>query len=342
LSGINAVATGASPSAIAITPSVNALFVSNTAASFVTSYQIDSTGSLTVGSNTKTGQNPIGLAVDPAGKFLFVANQGTFSDPKSGSISVFSISGTTLKPVTGSPFLTEGPTDTSGTGPVSVAVPPSGNYLYVANQFNNTVSAFSFDGTSGALTAVPGSPYPSCVSASSNCTAPSGLGISPNGAFLLVTNSGSNNVSSFAICVVVSATCSKPDGTMTAVTGSPFPAGIGPVAVAFDSGFNFVYVADQQSNQVSQYSFSPGTGVLTSLSPPSLSTGSTPVSLAVRSGASGSDVGNPTLNTLDFVYVANIGGTSLSVFGLDTTNGLLGTPTTFATTGGQPSAVAVK
>jgi 6-phosphogluconolactonase (cycloisomerase 2 family) len=129
---------------------------------------------------------------------------------------------------------------------------------------------------------------------------------------------------------------------MTAVTGSPFPAGIGPVAVAFDSGFNFVYVADQQSNQVSQYSFSPGTGVLTSLSPPSLSTGSTPVSLAVRSGASGSDVGNPTLNTLDFVYVANIGGTSLSVFGLDTTNGLLGTPTTFATTGGQPSAVAVK
>ncbi len=342
LTGINEVATGTNPSAIAITPSVNALFVSNTAANFVTSYQIGSDGTLTVGSNTKTGQNPTGLAVDPTGKFLFVANQGTFTDPKSGSISVFSINGTALAPVSGSPFLTELPTDLTGTGPVSVAVPPAGNYLYVANQFTNTVSAFSYDSTSGKLTAVGGSPFASCTLPNTNCVAPSAVAISPNGAFLLVANSGSNNVSSFAICVVVSATCSTPNGTMTAVPGSPFAAGVGPVAIAFDLGFNYVYVADQQSNQVSQYSFSPGSGILTTLSPPAVSTGTTPVSLAVLSGAIASDVGNPTLDVTDYVYVANIGGTSLSIFALGTSNGLLGTPQTYPTFAGQPSAVAIK
>jgi 6-phosphogluconolactonase (cycloisomerase 2 family) len=341
LAGINEVATGTNPSAIAVNNAVNALFVSNSAANFVTSYSIGSDGTLTVGSNTKTGQTPVALAVDPAGKFLFVANQGTFADPTSGSISVFSISGTTLTQVAGSPFLTES-TGLTGSGPVSVAVPPGGNYLYVANQFTNTVSAFSYDGASGKLTAVAGSPYASCNLPNTNCVAPSAVAISPNGEFLLVANSGSNNVSSFAICAVVSTTCSTPNGTLTAVTGSPFPAGIGPGAMAFDPGFNFVYVVDQQSNQVSQYSFGPGNGVLTPLSPATISTGTTPVSISIVSGVTTQYVGNPTYNTADFVYVANIGGTSLSIYALTTSTGLLGTPEPFTTAAGQPSAVVAK
>lgn len=335
-------ATGSSPSGIAVTTSLSALFVSNSAANFVTSYSIGSDGTLTVGSNTKTGQTPMGVAVDPAGKFLFVANQGTFSNPKSGSISVFSISGTTLTPVAGSPFLTEAPTDLNGSGPVSVAVPPGGNYLYVGNQFSNTVGAFTYDGSSGKLTVVGGSPFASCTLPNTNCVAPSAVAISPNGEFLLVANSGSNNISSFAICVVVSTTCSTPNGTLTAVTGSPFPAGIGPVAIAFEPAFNFAYVVDQQSNEVSQYSFGPGDGVLTPLSPPTISTGTTPVSLSIVSGATTQYVGNPTYNTTDFLYVANIGGTSLSIFALTTSTGLLGTPQPFTTQAGQPSAVLAK
>jgi len=341
LSGINAVSTGSTPSGIAVTPGVDAVFVSSTASDFVTSYSIGSDGTLTVGPTAKTGQNPMGLAVDPTGKFLFVANQGTFSNAKSGSISVFSINGTTLTQVSGSPFLTETATDITGTGPVSVAVPPTGNYVYVANQFTNTVSAFSYSST-GKLTAVPGSPFASCNLSNTSCIAPSAVAISPNGLFLLVANSGSNNVSSFALCVTVSVTCSAPNGAITAVTNSPFPAGIGPGAIAFDPGFNFVYVADQHSNEVSLYSFGPGSGVMTPLSPPTASTGTTPVSIGVRSGVIAADVGNSTLNTTDFVYVANIGGTSLSIYSLTTATGILGTPQTFTTLAGQPSAVVVK
>ena len=323
------IATGAMPSAIAVTPAVDALFVSNTGSNNISSYTVNSDGSLTAGSTTATGKIPMGLAIDPAGHFLFVANQG------SSDISVFSISGASLKQVAGSPFTTIAPGTVTPTGPVSVAVPPAGNYLYVANQFTNTVSAFSFDGTSGALKAVPGSPYAAGIN-------PSAVAISPAGAFLLVANAGSGNVSSFAICAVASATCLTPDGTMTAVSGSPFSAGLQPSAIAFDPGFNFVYVVDQKSNEVFQYSFSSATGVLTPLSPAAISTGTTPVSIAIRAGATGTNIGSTTLDVTDYVYVANIGGSSLSGFTLTTSTGLLNVLGSAVTTEGQPSAVVAK
>jgi 6-phosphogluconolactonase len=329
LTGINLVSTGSNPSAIAITPPLDALFVTSSVSNFVTSYSVASDGSLTVGSNTNTGTTPLGVTVDPSGKFLFVANQG------SNNVSVYSISGTSLTQVPNSPFTTIAPGTTTPTGPVAVAAPPAGNFLYVANQFTNTVSAFAYDATSGALTAVGASPY-------AVGTAPSALSISANGAFLLVANSGSNDVSSFAICVATSATCTTPDGTMTQVSGSPYSSGIRPVAIAFDPGFNFVYVADQQSNQVSQYSFSPGTGQLTALSPAAVSTGTTPVSIAIRSGTTGTSIGNSSLNPTDYVYVTNIGGTSMSIYTLTTSSGLLTVLGAPFTTPGQPSAVAAR
>jgi 6-phosphogluconolactonase (cycloisomerase 2 family) len=336
LTGLNAVATGNNPVAIAITPAVDALFVANNGGNSVTGYQINSDGSLTVGNTYNVGTSPMGLTVDSSGKFLFVANQG------SSNVSVFSISGNNLTAVAGSPFTTIAPGTTTPTGPTSVAAPPAGNYLYVGNQFTNTISAFSYDTSSGALTAVAGSPYASCVSATTACIAPSALEISPNGQFLLVANSGSNNVSSFGICVIQSATCATPDGTMTAVSGSPFTAGGEPSSIAFDPGFNYVYVVDKQYNQVSEYSFSTGTGALTPLSTATVSTGTTPVSIAVRSGATGSDVGNTTTNPTDYAYVTNIGGTSMTVYSLATSSGVLTTLGTPFVTAGQPSAVSVK
>jgi len=341
ISGITAIATGTNPFAIAATPGMNALFVSNSGGNFVTSYQLNTDGSLVVGSNTNTGTTPMGLAVDPSGSFLFVANQG------SSNISVFSINGTALTPVKGSPFTTIPSNSTIATGPVSVAVPPAGNYLYVANQFTNTISAFAYDSTSGALTALGGSPYAACLPTPSNespvCIAPTAVTISQNGTFLFVANQGSNNVNSFALCVVTSATCSTPDGTMTQVVGMPVTTGEQPVAIANEPNYNFVYVADFASNQISQYEFSPGTGVLTPLSNPSISTGTSPVSISIRSGQTGTAVGNTTTNPTDWAYVANIGGTSLSIYSLSTVSGQLsisGSP--YITSGGQPSAVLAK
>lgn len=325
------VATGSTPQAAAIMPDLSALFVANESANSISGYQVNSDGSLTAASGTTaTGSSPMALAIDPGGKFLFVANQG------SSNVSVYSINSGALSQVKGSPFTTIAPGTTAATGPTGLAVSPTGNFLYVANNFTNTVSAFSFDGSSGALTPVPGSPYAVALN-------PSGLAISPAGTFLLVANTGSNNVSSFAICLAVSSTCTVANGAMTQVPNSPFSAGIGPVAIAFEPAFNFVYVVDQRSNEISQYAFNTGTGVLTALSPATISTGTTPVSLALRSGQGGTNVGNTTTNPTDYAYVANFGASSISAFTITTSTGgmdVLGTPTVLQT--GQPSALIAK
>lgn len=327
----NPLPTGGMPFAIAITPSLSTLFLDNNASDSISAYTINSDGSLTAASGTAaTGTMPMGMAIDPAGKFLFVANQG------SSNISVYSINGTTLTEVSGSPFTTIPAGSTVPTLPTAVAVSGTGNFLYVANNFTGTVSAYSI-AASGALTPLGPSPY-------TVGTAPSGLGIPPSGGFLYVANTGSNNVSAFAICDKVVTSCanpSSPDGTLTQVAGSPFSAGIGPVAIAVDPAFNFLYVLDKQSSQVSEYSFAPGTGVLSPLSTPSVSTGLTPFSLVVISGTTGTNVGNTLTNPTDFVYVANNGASTVSAFTLNTTSGVL-TPLGSATsvTGGNPSAVA--
>jgi YVTN family beta-propeller protein len=41
-----------------------------------------------------------------------------------------------------------------------MAVDPSGLYLYAVNQNSDTVSVFSINTATGALSAVPGSPFP--------------------------------------------------------------------------------------------------------------------------------------------------------------------------------------
>lgn len=330
----NAFATGAMPYAIAVTPSLNTMFIDNNAANNIFAFTINSDGSINGVSTSavaKTGSMPTGMAIDPAGKFLFVANEG------SSNISVYSISGTSLTEVPGSPFTTIVPGTTQATFPTSVAVSATGNYLYVSNNFTGTVSAYSIS-SAGALTPLGPSPYTVGL-------APSGLKIVPGGGFLYVANTGSNSVSAFAICDKVVTSCAtptSPDGTLTPVTGSPFSAGLGPVAIDADPNFYFLYVLDKQSSQISEYSYSPGSGTLSPLGTPAVSTGLTPFSLVVITGATGSNIGFTNTNPTDFVFVANNGASTITEFSLNTTTGVL-SPVGVAYTlpGGNPSAVAV-
>jgi 6-phosphogluconolactonase (cycloisomerase 2 family) len=322
------------PSAVVVTPKADAVFVANSQDGTISSYTVNSDGTLTAanGSATAAGIAPTGLAIDSGGKFLFVANQGTFSDPASGTVSVYSINGSALTLV-GS-FSTAENGATSGPGPVSVAVTPNADYLYVANQFSNTVAGFSVDST-GALT-------PLGIPAYTVGTSPSAVELTPDGNFLYVANQGSNNISAFAVCANPSLTCTTPNGSLTAVPNSPFSAGLGPIsmAAAADSQGEYLFVADYASNQISQFKVSTGTGALTAQSPATLSTGLNPASVAVRIGP-GTALGDG--GTTNYVYVANKGAATISAFSYDTTMGTLtlvtGSP---ATTAGQPSAIAVR
>ncbi len=326
----SAQSAGTSPFAMALSPARNALFVDNTVSETVSSYTINSDGSLTAGTGTvKTATMPMGMVIDPLGRFLFVANQG------SSNISMFSISNASLTEVAGSPFTTIPAGTTAPTGPSAVAVSATGNFLYVANTFTNTVSAYSI--SAAGLTVLGTSPFAVGL-------APSGLALPPSGAFLYVANTGTNNISAFNICdkaVISCADVNNPDGNLTPVAGSPFSDGGSPVAIAVDPAFDFLYVLDKTSNQVSSFAFGTGTGVLTPLSTtPTVSTGQAPASFVIVSGTTGVNIGNTLTNPIDFVFVVNNESSTLSVFTLNTTTGVLTTLGLAAQTAVNPTAVA--
>ena len=239
---------------------------------------------------------PLSMAMDSAGHFLFVANQGLQVDPASGTVSVFAVQGTTLTEVPGSPFRVAVTGAPSGSGPAGVAVTPDGKYLYVSNQFDGTLSSFSVD-ASGLLTAGP------VVSVG---TAPSAVTITPNGGVVYVANA--STVSAFTICNQVVTSCgdpNSPDGTLTAVAGSPFSAGIAPVAMVAAPSGKFLFVVNRMSNQISEFKIATGTGVLTPNTQATISTGANPVGVTLRVGT---ETIAATGGLRDFLYVPNLGG----------------------------------
>lgn len=105
------------------------------------------------GSPFAAGTSPTFITIDPSGKFVYVA------DPGDATVSAYSIDAASgaLTAVAGSPF-------PAGQEPSVVELDPSGKFAYVANGASADVSAYpiegySLDPTSGALTAVPGSPF---------------------------------------------------------------------------------------------------------------------------------------------------------------------------------------
>jgi 6-phosphogluconolactonase (cycloisomerase 2 family) len=330
----NSIDGGLAPSAMVITPDGSAIFVASktpdTNGNYdISSYAVKTDGTLTAGSNAPLTNVlpsvPVSLALDPTGKILFVANQGA------DDISVFSISGTSLTELAGSPFSDVDPNNPVVTGPTSLAITPSGNYLYVANQFTSSVSAFQYDST-GALS--PLSPFtyqagtnPSAVAISRTVMVNSQT-TQPH--FLYVANSGSNNVSGFSICDVVSPNCLNPSGRLTQLSDSPYPAGINPVYIAVNPVYNGVYVVDEGSNEISMFKWASDTGSLTVLSPPSISTGATPTWAQVHPDGV-------------WVYVANTGATSVSIYGVGIASPLLGPIAAGPfTVSPQPSALVLR
>jgi DNA-binding beta-propeller fold protein YncE len=340
----SSVATGLGPIAIAITPAGDALFVANRDDNTISAYSLNSDGSLpnpcpspkptdcnTVPAGPVVG-TPLALAVDPSGKFLFVANQASqsvFLPPNTpDTVAVFSIQGTALTPCSACSFAS------TGNGPAALLASPTGNFLYVANQFTSTVSILSYDST-GTLTQDATSPViagtnptglalsrcAGTTTATTNCptTAPPG--------YLLVANTGSNNLSIFSACIQVTTACPSANGTLTEIAGSPVGAGNGPVSFLINPARDLVYAVDKGSFQVSEYKYGSATGALTALSPATASTGASPLSGGITSDG-------------NWIFIPNNGGSSLSAFSVGTAGHLnVGTAIPLL---GQPSAVLIR
>jgi hypothetical protein len=173
--------------------------------------------------------NPEYSALDRAGKFLFVPNNGYESGT---TVSAFAVDSATavLTEVTGSPFTT------GGIAPAAAFVP--NRFLYVTNDgpylgSPGLVSGFTINPTTGFLSPIPGSPW------STNGSNPRNVTSDNNGTFLYVPNTVSGNVEIFSI--------NENAGALTA-TGS--------VSV----GFNIYKLVMDASNQFA-YLGQIGTGI---------------------------------------------------------------------------------
>jgi 6-phosphogluconolactonase len=96
---------------------------------------------------------PRAIAIDPAGKFLYVAISDSGSDT-STTVDGFLIDPTTgaLTKMPNSPFL-------ATTVPDWIAIDPSGRFLYVSCSISNVIEAFTIDADTGTLSAIQGSPF---------------------------------------------------------------------------------------------------------------------------------------------------------------------------------------
>lgn len=132
------------PYDIAFTPDGHFAFAANSLTTGgVDVYSVNgATGDLSLLSGSPVaegGNTPVSVAVDPGGKFLYIANN------RSNNVSVLQIaSNGALTAVSGSPFAT-------GTNPIFVAVDPSGSFAFVVNFTDNTVNVYGV-GSSGSLT----------------------------------------------------------------------------------------------------------------------------------------------------------------------------------------------
>ena len=172
-----------------------------------------SSGALTWVYNEPSHEGPNAVVSDPTGKFVYATN-GASADVSAYAITPGAMSGDNpepLTPVMGSPFA-------AGGTPNSLVIEPSGKYLYVTNNGDNTISAYQIDSSSGALAQISGSPF----AITGGGSEPEQIVVDPTGKYLYVACAALNGNSTGAV-TAFSITAST--GAITQLSGSPFSLG---------------------------------------------------------------------------------------------------------------------
>jgi 6-phosphogluconolactonase (cycloisomerase 2 family) len=258
---------------------------------------------------------PVSIAVDPAGEFAYVTNQNGGS---TGTVTVYSINAshggltfvkteglieTELSSVVVDPsgqfiyvlsdqldqvfsfLITDdgtfgsGSSTATGLDPSFLAIDPSGKFAYVANSGSDTISMYSIDTSTGALTG-QGS-----VEAGNS---PSAIAIAPSGQFAYVIGTSSSEVLSYTIN----------NGTGALAQTAAIDTGVAPLSIAIDPSGQFAYVTsravtDVDPGYVSVYNINASNGFLTANSTSELGAGVNPGFMSITVDPSG-----------QFVYVA--------------------------------------
>jgi 6-phosphogluconolactonase (cycloisomerase 2 family) len=279
------------------------LYAAAPAASQILVYREDpNSGVLTALSGSPYAAGPAvqALAIHPSKKFLYAANSGE------SDISLFTLD------ATGAPTEVT-PRTVVGTSPSLMEMDPGGAFLYVASSGSNgSISAFSIDSSSGALTVVAGSPFSIGIF-------PLNMKLSPSGGFLYVTGATSGTtgvIEAFAVTA----------GVLTVLNTSPFVTGPSPYGLAIDPAGAHLYTANTLGNSISEFTINSD-GSLTQLA--------------------GSPIGQTYLSPLallvdpsgKYLYGANEGSSNLGAYAIGSDGSLTLLTNSPFVTGAQPNLV---
>lgn len=319
----------------------------------IATFQIKTDGTLSQVGSLVTEPNAISLSMDPAGKFLFVA-EGIQTVPSQPLVNVYAISsGGSLTAVQGTYNFINGPgfqnpdivavaasptilpqSGINGTVNSVCTVPggvaPTAEFLYAVDAVNFVIWEFSVDTSTGALGNPPNATQ---VKYFATDQVPMGVAVDPCDRFVYASDNRTNKVSAYTLCAVVQlpAPCQVADGSLNPVAGSPFVLSgnanaPGPILV--DPFGNNVYVLGTLSNTISPFKIAPITGAITALTPATIATGIQPVSMVIRRDD-------------NWMFVANFGGATVSQYSISPATGALsGAPP--IPTDNYPFGVAVK
>jgi len=274
--------------------------------------------------NFAVGSNPISLVAHTSGDFLYIAD---FSGNDVTQLDINKSNGNLSVPATTSIVVPVNPPNIFPTGnaPASVAMSPTGPFLFMANQLSGDISSYTVDPGSGSLTpkaltlVVAPPPPPAPPPPVSN---PNSIAVSPKGDLLFVANPVQGTVAVLTI---------DKNGVLGYAAGSPFSMGAGatPAQLAVEHTGKFLYVTDPAHNAVLGFAIQGG-GTLSPINGSPFIAGAQPSGLAIDSQGA-------------LLYVANKGSNNVSGFAIDANSGALGaiSGSPFATGGVGPAAVAV-
>ncbi|MGA7595870.1 MAG: beta-propeller fold lactonase family protein [Gallionella sp.] len=270
------------------TTTVLSAYVANYGDGTISQYTINpSTGALTPKSPptvvsdsalpASSGPTSIAVAVYSGyAKYAYIANS-------LAGISQFTIGrGGVLQAMNPASVLSGG----GGLSPTSVAVDPSGKYLYAVNSSGDEIAQFTI-GMSGALT--PMSPNPT-VSYGTGSGTYASIAVDPTGQFVYVADWSNNLIAQFTIGAGGALQ------TMTAVSTGPNSY---PISIGFDPAGKYAYVVNYGN---------AGSSVKSTVTQYSIATSGTPGALASVSTATPTQLDNATSIAIDkagaYAYVA--------------------------------------
>jgi uncharacterized repeat protein (TIGR01451 family) len=271
-----------------------------------------------------------GVAVTPNDQYVYVTNSG------GNSVSQYSVSSATgdLTPLSPATAVVSA---SGGADPETIAVDPTGSWAFTANAGANTVSVLRINPQTGQLTLVDE------LDPSTELDDPTGVAISADGDYVYVANHGGADIAQFDIDTTTGDLTPMSAPTATVPGAAPTPARI------ITTSDGYAYVTDPGDGAIVQYTIN-GSGGLTAATVTASSDGgplglvsdttASPETLYVAAGpevdeytiqAGGAIVPNADEDHIgdsenssgiavapdgDEVYVGNVGGDDISLYGV--------------------------